>query len=125
MIRKAVLINLTLAPAQEMPRLAGLPVFLRAVLSAQRAGIEELTIVGGEDPARLLRDKRVRLAWKWIPSPGTELEALRAAQGKLQQDFVVFFADSVFDAVALRTLGSSALQGRVLRVGRPQDTPEE
>ncbi len=125
MTRKALLINLTLAPSRETPRLAGLPVFLRAVLSAQRAGIEELLIVGGEDPAGRLRDKRVRLAWKWIPSQGSELEALRAAQAHLGEDFVLLFADSVFDPAALRALGSTPLEGRVLRVGRPHETPEE
>ncbi len=125
MVRKAVLINQTLAPAHETPRLAGLPVFLRTVLSAQRAGIEDLTIVGGEDPARLLRDKRVRLAWKWIPCQGSELDAVRAAQAHVLKDFALFFADSIFDAASLRTLASAPLQGRVLRVGRPLDTPEE
>ena len=125
MVRKAVLINLTLAPAAQTPRLAGLPVFLRAVLSAQRAGIEELFIVGGDNPAQLLRDKRVHLTWKWIPSEGSEIDALRAARPHLQEDFVVLFAESVFDAAALKALASAPLDGHALRVGRPADTPEE
>ncbi len=125
MIRKALLINLTQAPVRETPRLAGLPVFLRAVLSAQRAGIEELLIVGRQDPARLLRDNRVRLTWKWIASDGSELEALRAAQGELKEDFIVLFADSVFDPAALRALRSAPLEERVLRVARAEDSPEE
>ncbi len=125
MVRKAVLINLTLSPVRETPRLAGLPVFLRAVLSAQRAGIEELLIVGGDDPARLLRDKRVRLAWRWIPCEGSEAAALRAAQSELKEDFVLLFADSVFDPAALRALRSTPLEERMLRAARAEDSPEE
>ncbi|HXE76587.1 MAG TPA: CDP-alcohol phosphatidyltransferase family protein [Candidatus Xenobia bacterium] len=125
MVRKAVLVNLTLAPAAQTPRLAGLPVFLRAVLSAQRAGVEELLIAGGDDPAPLLRDKRVHLAWKWIPSAGSEIEALRAARTHLPNDFIILFADSVFDAAALKALASAPLGECVLRVARPDDTPEE
>ncbi|HEX9763655.1 MAG TPA: CDP-alcohol phosphatidyltransferase family protein [Candidatus Acidoferrales bacterium] len=129
MVRKAVLINQTLAPARETPRLAGLPLLVRAVLAAQRAGVEELIVVGGDDPEPLLgRDSRVHLGWGWIPVPGTgesELEALRAAAGRLNGDFLLFFADSVFDARTAASLRAAPLNGRLLLAARPADTPEE
>jgi len=129
MVRKAVLINQTLAPARETPRLAGLPVLLRAVLLACRAGIEELIIVGGDDPEPLLgRDARVHLSWGWIPVPGTgesELEALRAVAGRLDADFLLFFADSVFDSKAAAALRAAPRDAHLLLVARPADTPEE
>jgi phosphatidylglycerophosphate synthase len=129
MVRKAVLINQTLTPARETPRLAGLPLLLRVVLGAQRAGIEEILIVGGGDPEPFLHDSRVHLAWGWIPVPGTgesEIEALRAATPRLNnEDFLLLFADSVFDAKAAAALAATPLEGRLLLAARPADTPEE
>ena len=129
MVRKAVLINLTLAPARKTPRLAGLPLLLRSVLAAQRAGIEELIIVGGDDPEPLLsREPRVHLVWGWLPVRGTddtEMEALQTARERLDESFLVLFADSVFDATTAASLRATALNGRLLVVARPADTPEE
>ncbi len=129
MVRQALLINQTLAPARETPRLAGLPLLLRGALAGQRAGIEELIIVGGDDPEPLLgRDARVHLGWGWIPVRGTgesELEALQAARSRLRDDFLLFFADSVFDATSVAALGAAPLEGRRLLAARPADTPEE
>ncbi|MCI0403811.1 MAG: CDP-alcohol phosphatidyltransferase family protein [Acidobacteria bacterium] len=129
MVRKAVLINQTLVPARETPRLAGLPLLLRAVLAAQRAGIEEIIIVGGDDPEPVLgRDARVHLGWGWIPVPGTgesELEALRAARERLDGDFLLLFADSVFDARTAGALCRLPLDGRKLVAAHPADMPEE
>ncbi|MBI4461432.1 MAG: CDP-alcohol phosphatidyltransferase family protein [Acidobacteria bacterium] len=120
MVRKAVLLNLadcSRAPA----RLAGLPLLLRVVLTAQRAGIEKILIAGGADPGPLLRDKRVQLAWRWMPlqadgKPPAELEALRAVGSELKENFVLLFADSIFDANALASLATAELDGRLARV---------
>lgn len=129
MVRKAVLVNLTLAPARETPRLAGLPLLLRGVLAAQRAGIEELIIAGGDDPEPLLgRDPRVHLVWGWLPVRGTddtEMEALQTARERLDENFLVLFADSVFDAKTAASLRTTPLKGRLLLAARPVDTPEE
>jgi phosphatidylglycerophosphate synthase len=129
MVRKAVLINLTLAPARETPRLAGLPLLLRAVLAAQRAGIEELIVVGGDDPEPVLgRDARVRLGWGWIPVRGTsesEREALWAAVERLSENFLLLFADSVFDAKAAAALLATPMEGRLLVAARPAGSAEE
>jgi phosphatidylglycerophosphate synthase len=129
MVRKAVLINQTLAPARETPRLAGLPVLLRAVLAAQRAGIEELIVVGGDDPEPFLHDPRVHLGWGWIPMRGTgesELEALRAAGARVNNhNFLLLFADSVFDPKAAAALRALPLEARALVAARPANTPEE
>ncbi|MFQ5663666.1 MAG: CDP-alcohol phosphatidyltransferase family protein [Terriglobia bacterium] len=118
MVRKAVLINLTLAPVGAPPRLAGLPLPVRAVLSAQRAGIEEIIIVGGDDPGRLL-DPGLKVAWRWLPLPAqsqNELNALRRVREELKEDFVLFFADSVFDATALASLRAARLEGKAARI---------
>jgi phosphatidylglycerophosphate synthase len=129
MVRKAVLINQTLTPARETPRLAGLPVLLRAVLAAQRAGIEELIVVGGDDPDPFLHDSRVLLGWGWIPVRGTgesELQSLRAARERLgRDDFLLLFADSVFDAKAAAALRTTPRDGCALLAARPANTPEE
>ena len=129
MVRKAILINQTIAPARKTPRLAGLPLLLRAALSAQRAGVEELLVVGGDDPEPLLaRDPRLHLAWGWIPVPGTgesEMDALRAAAGRVDSDFLLLFADSIFEARAAEALAAAPLEERLLLAARPADTPEE
>lgn len=139
MVRKAVLLNSTLEPAAGMPRLAGLPLLLRAVVSAQRAGIEEILLVGGEDPAPLLRgDRRVKLAWRWqpayVPQSGTsasgaaalasEIAALRTLREELKENFVLLFADSVFDAQALAALCAAPLDGQAARAALRASAPE-
>ncbi len=122
MIRQAVLINQTYSAAPGWSRLAGLPLLLRAVLTAQRAGIEEILIVGGPDPRPLLaRDRRVQVSWRWVPleaSPDTdEINALERVASELDDSFVVFFSDSIFDVAAVNFLRWVSLDGRVAAVG--------
>ncbi|MFQ5777485.1 MAG: CDP-alcohol phosphatidyltransferase family protein [Terriglobia bacterium] len=125
MIRKAILLNLTDSTTEGWRRLAGLPLLLRAFLSAQRAGIQEIVLVGGKDPARLLaRDRRVRAEWRWVPleegpQAPTEVAALQQVRGKLTEDFLLVFADSVFDAQAAASLLSQGLGGRAAAVALP------
>ncbi len=107
MVRTAVLINLPHSTTAGAPRLAGLPLLLRAVLTAQRAGLEEMIIGGGPDPAPLLRrHPRVTIKWRWVPldSPqasgenhgarsSDELSVLRHLRHEVKEDFVLLFAD--------------------------------
>lgn len=122
MVRKAVVINLTAAPLPGHTRLAGLPLLLRAVLSAQRAGLEEIFIVGGEHPGRLLeRDKRVQIRWRWVPlaeaeDAHNEVKALLQVGDQLKENFLLFFADSVFEAKAAASLRAVPLEGKVARI---------
>ena len=98
MIRTAVLINQT-RTGETPPRLAGLSLPERAVLSAQHAGIEEVLIVGGQDPARWL-PSRARLRARWLPVDApNEVAALRAAREQVQQPFLLLFADSLVSGV--------------------------
>jgi phosphatidylglycerophosphate synthase len=120
MARKAVLLNQTGAATASKQRLAGLPLQLRAVLGAQRAGIEEILIVGGDPPGRLLeKDRRVQVRWRWIPAEGSdptdEVSALRRVAGELKENFILLFSDSIFEPQALRSLRAAPLHGRVAR----------
>jgi len=120
MARKAVLLNQTRTATAGKQRLAGLPLLLRAVLGAQRAGIEEILIVGGDPPDRLLeKDRRVHVRWRWIPAegsdPANELSTLRGVARELKENFVLLFSDSIFEPQALRSLRAAPLQGRVAR----------
>lgn len=118
MIRKAILLNLTDSSTPGWHRLAGLPLLLRAFLGAQRAGIEEIILVGGKDPAGLLAgDKRVGAKWHWVPleegpQAPTEVAALLRVRHELTEDCLLFFADSIFDARAATSLLSRGLGGR-------------
>ena len=132
MVRKAVLINLTYSPLrgqpfrasplQDEPRLVGLPLWWRALLIAQRAGIEEVIFVGGPDPGSLLTgNPGVKMAWRWVAlnaaeEPQDEMNALQRVRNELTQDFVLFFADSLFDAKALASLCATPLDGKAARV---------
>lgn len=139
MIRVAVLINRTRMPAGRAPWLAGLSLAKRVVLAAQRAGIEEVLVVGGANPASwLAHDARVRLRWRWIPlarhetawptgSPavgrlesGSEVAALQVLHTKLSEPFFLLFADSVVEATALRVLREVSLNGPLLLRAEPQ-----
>ncbi|MGH9863689.1 MAG: CDP-alcohol phosphatidyltransferase family protein [Candidatus Acidiferrales bacterium] len=122
MVRQAVLLNQTYSPAPGWSRLAGLPLLLRAVLTAQRAGIEEILIVGGQDPQSLLaRDRRVQVVWRWVPlessEADSEIKALERVAPELKENFIVFFSDSIFDAAALNFLQGVSLDGRLAVVG--------
>ena len=130
MTGKAVLINLKAAPTAAVPRLAGLPLPLRNVLVAQRAGSEEVLIVGGDDPARLLgRDSRVKIVWRWIrlddAEKNNEVAALRRLAAELKEDFLLFFADSVFDAPAAAALRAAPLNGKLARAATAPDSANE
>ncbi|MGH9805556.1 MAG: CDP-alcohol phosphatidyltransferase family protein [Candidatus Acidiferrales bacterium] len=119
-VRKAAVLNWTQAAAPGWRRLAGLPLLLRNVLVAQRAGIEEVVVVGGEDPARLLgRDSRVKLAWRWVrldvAENSNEVAALRRLAAEWKEDFLLFFADSVFDAPAAAALRAAPLDAKLAR----------
>ncbi len=112
MIRIAVLLNRTLS-GQPGARLAGLSLAARAVLSAQQAGIERVLILGGEDPARWL-PARGQARVEWLPGEdGTEVAALRRLSGRLEEPFLVFFADSVVEPRALALLRPTELNGRL------------
>lgn len=130
MVSKAILINQSCSPTPEpQPRLAGVPLLLRAILAAQRGGVKEIVIVGGDDPGRLLaRERRITLAWRWIPledEPANELKALLRAEDEIRDRFIVFFADSVFDARAVASLHSAPHPGDVVRaaVSEPNGEP--
>jgi len=119
-VRKAALLNWTQSATPGWARLAGLPLLLRNVLIAQRAGIEEIFVVGGEDPARLLDgDPRVKLAWRWIhledAETSNEVAALLRLGAEVQEDFLLFYADSVFDTPAVAALRSKPLEGKLAR----------
>jgi len=121
-VRKAALLNWTQA-APGRGRLAGLPLVLRNVLVAQRAGIEEVFVVGGDDPAQLLgRDARVKIPCRWIrledAEKRNEAAALRGLAGAVQENFLLFFADSVFDAPAAAALCGTPLEGKLARAAR-------
>jgi phosphatidylglycerophosphate synthase len=128
MVRKAILINRTRADGSprsegQFQRLAGLALLLRAVLAAQRGGIEELVVVGGADPAPLLaRDARVGLRWRWLPADAhDELSLLRAARAELTENVLLFFADSIFEPKAAESLRAQSLEAKLLReADRPQ-----
>ncbi|MFQ5816739.1 MAG: CDP-alcohol phosphatidyltransferase family protein [Terriglobia bacterium] len=122
---KAVLLNLSSGQRADQLSLAGLPLLLRTVLSAQRAGIEEIHIIGGEHPGRLLgRDKRVKVKWHWTPlaaphnSP-TVRDTLGRVADDLSEEFVLLFADSIFDPKALAELRAAGLNGKAARVAVP------
>lgn len=121
MASKAVLINQCCSPAPERQlRLAGVPLRLRAILAAQRGGVEEIFIVGGADPSGLLtRDPRITLIWRWIPlegdEPANELNALLRVADEIRERFIVLFADSVFDPRAVASLRTVPLPGGVAR----------
>ncbi len=118
MVRQAVLLNLTHAPISGQPRLAGVPLLLRGLLVAQKAGLEEVLILGGADPGPLLADKRVKLRWRWLAAgpPGDERAALAAARGQVREDFILLFADSVCGDRALAALRDAKLDGKLARV---------
>lgn len=121
MIRKAALIQLSRGSGHPQPRLAGLPLLVRILLIAQRAGLQEIVLVGGADPTqRLARDRRIRIRWRWIgldgPEERSELACLRRLREEIQEDFVLFFADSIFDAAALQALLTLSIQGQALRM---------
>ena len=118
MVRQAVLLNLTHASPAGQPRLAGLPLLLRGLLVAQKAGIEEVFILGGDDPGPLLADRRVKLRWRWLAAepPGDERAALAAARGQVREDFILLFADSICGDRALAALRQAELGGRLARV---------
>jgi len=133
MIRVAVLINRTRTPAGRVPVLAGLSLAKRAVLAAQRAGIEEVLVLGGADPASwLAEDARVRLRWRWIPparpagssvaglARESEVVSLRVLHRKLHEPFLLLFADSVVEAAALRALREVSLNELLLLRVEPQ-----
>lgn len=123
-MQQAILIN-SGSTRLRAPKLAGTPLLLRAVLAAQRGGIEEITIVGGPNPAGLLeRDKRVSLKWNWIRLPAgegerTELDAFRQIAERAPEEFVLLFNDSIFDAKALSELHAAGLNGKAARVAVP------
>lgn len=115
-----MLLNWTQSAAPGWGRLAGLPLLLRNVLVAQRAGIEDLLVVGGEDPTRLLgRDSRVKLRWRWVPlepeEPRNQVAALRRLAAVEREGFLLFFADSVFDTPAATALRAAPLEGKLAR----------
>ena len=119
-IQQGVLLNTTESATRRPPCLAGLPTLLRSVLTAQRAGLEKLLIVGGRDPGKLLRRRRVTLDWRWIPAEESsatsrETDLLRQAHGKVDGNFVLLFSDSIFDVAALQTLRTTPLNGQMAR----------
>ncbi|MFQ5723076.1 MAG: CDP-alcohol phosphatidyltransferase family protein [Terriglobia bacterium] len=127
-VRKAILLNLTGTDPRKGPRLAGLPLLLRAVLTAQRAGLEELFIVGGQHPGGLLtRDPRVQLQWHWLPleEEPDELAALRAVGHRLHEPFVLLFADSIVGPGALEALLHAELNAKLARVATHAGTAEQ
>jgi phosphatidylglycerophosphate synthase len=129
MTDKAVLININAVPTAGLPRLAGLPLLLRNVLAAQRAGIEEVVIVGGRDPARLLgRDPRVQLRWRWISlasgEEGDEAAALRRLAPEVGEEFLLLFADSVFDVPAAAALRAASLDGKLALAAVPTESSD-
>lgn len=100
--------------------MAGLPLPVRAVLSAQHAGIEEILIVGGTDPAGWL-PTRAQTGTHWLPGdPPNEISALRQARAHLGEPFLVLFADSVVEPAALAGLRGNPLDGRLLLRVEPQ-----
>ena len=119
--REAILLNQTSAPGGSRLRLAGLPLLLRTLLAAQRAGIEDVLIVGGDDPSDLLnRTARLKAQWRWLPMAGeashaNEVKTFLHAAGERQGEFVLLFADSVLDASALRSLLQTSLEGHAIR----------
>jgi phosphatidylglycerophosphate synthase len=123
-IQQGVLLNTTESTTRRPPWLAGLPTLLRSVLTAQRAGLEKLLIVGGKDPGKLLRRRRITLDWNWIPAEDSsatatvddrETDLLRQVNGKVDGNFVLLFSDSIFDVEALQTLRELPLNGQVAR----------
>lgn len=123
MIRTAVLINHLPDGAREA-RLAGLPLRVRTVLAAQQAGIDQLVVIGGDDPAAWL-PSRARLRVQWVPvQPASEIEALCAARPHLNEAFLIVFVDSVVDTAALAGLRAVALNGRLLLRVPPQAAGE-
>lgn len=125
---KAVLLNLSSTPLKQQPCLAGLPLYLRAFLGAQRAGVEEIVIISKEYPTQLLEDRRVRVAWHWVPPEPTagqprEWDALRRTLEQLKEEFVLLFAESIFEPKALTELQKAGLNGKVMRLaGAPGAT---
>jgi phosphatidylglycerophosphate synthase len=96
-------------------------VLLRVLLAAQRAGVKEVVIVGGDDPTGLLkRTRRLQLAWRWLPevedaAGSREVKALLRAAGEVDGEFVLLFADSILDPPALRWLREQSLDGCAVR----------
>src|SRR3990172_8456400 len=121
MVRQAVLLNLTHAPTTGRRGWAGVPLLLRGLLVAQKAGVEEVLLLGGADPSRWLHDQRVKLRWRWLPadSPGDERAALAAARGQVSEDFILLFADSICGDRALAALRQAELGGELARVAGP------
>ncbi len=127
-VSKGILLNLKDAAAPREPRLAGLPLLLRAVLTAQRAGLEELFIVGGHHPGGLLtRDPRVKLRWHWLPveEEPDELAALRAVGHRLHEPFVLLFADSIIGPKAMDALLHAELNAKLARIAIHAGTAEQ
>ncbi|MDA2912703.1 CDP-alcohol phosphatidyltransferase family protein [Acidobacteriia bacterium AH_259_A11_L15] len=127
-VSKGILLNLKDAAAPRAPRLAGLPLLLRAVLTAQRAGLEELFIVGGHHPGGLLtRDPRGKLQWHWFPveEEPDELAALRAVGHRLNEPFVLLFADSIIGPGALEALLHAELNAKLARIAIHAGTAEQ
>lgn len=119
MIRTAVLINRTL-DGDTGAWVAGLSLPARAVLAAQHVGIEEILILGGDDPARWLAPSaQPHVRWLGVDA-GTEIAALRAARAHLREPFVVLFGDSVVEPKAMAALRQSSLDGHLLVRVQPQ-----
>jgi len=118
---RAVLLNRTRPPGGSRLPLAGVPLLLRALLAAQRVGVEEVLVVGGQDPSDLLkRTRRLKLAWRWLPevegvATRSEVGELLRAGREVEGEFLLLFADSIFDVSAIRALRELDLEGRAAR----------
>ncbi|MBI4462488.1 MAG: CDP-alcohol phosphatidyltransferase family protein [Acidobacteria bacterium] len=76
--------------------------------------MEEILLVGGDDPAGWL-PARAQPGTRWLPAEGqNELRVLQAAREHVRQPFLLFFADSVVDPAALAWLRQSSLDGHFL-----------
>lgn len=104
-------------------RVAGLTVFMRAVLTLQRAGIKELMVVAGEEERRLQEavrsDPRVTLAVRWLPRrefPPDDPRTWEALAAEMRGACLVASGSAVFSVELIERLREQAHHGQPVLV---------
>ncbi len=121
--------GLGLTPVSGVTAVGGVPLFQRAVLTMQRAGIRQVLVLAGEDEERLRclvkDDPRLTIPVRWRPArefPPQEPRTWQALASEVRGACMVVWSDTVFTKELVERLRQEVRSGASTLVVQPAET---